>query len=174
MKNLSLTGEKVSFFCQTKKFLVFDILYIEDMQPVKSLFTSNLTIDKIESEIFEWSDGQQLGFYELDENFDFLSIEISDIKLYNSNKMIVLEKIFGTDTGVIAIVDWKNISSFLDLFSYDDFVDTLPHHEKSQKYLKDIESVIGNSFAIISTPGINKGYDFVGSGRYYIESNYVI
>jgi len=29
---------------------------------------------------------------------------------------------------------------------------------------------IGNSFAIISTPGLGKGYEFDGSGSYIIEN----
>lgn len=171
MNNLSLAGEKVDFLCKARKFIIFDILYIEDMKPAKSLFISDKSMADIESEIFQWSDGEQIGFYELNQYDELVPIRVNEVKRHNGSKKIDSDKIFGTDTGVIALVDWNCISSFLDSFNYDDFVDTLPNYEDAQKYLKNLNSITPNSFAIISTPGLNKGYDFVGSGRYYIESD---
>ena len=171
MNILSLSGKKVDFLCNARKFIVFDILYTEDLKPAKSLFTSGKSMADIESEIFEWSDGELIGFYTLEQSNKLVSIKVEQIKYYDENDKIESDKIFGTDSGIIAFVDWNKIDTFLETFNYDDFVDILPNPDNANNYLNKVVSLIGNSFAIMSTPGLDKGYDFVGSGQYYVEKN---
>ena len=173
MNTLSLYGDAVTFTVFNKKILIFDILYGGQMKIKKYLFQDpELSITKIESEIFEWSDGMLLGlYYVADQCNSIITVEINQIKYLYEEYDFDVEKIFGTDSGVICMIDYSKISMFLDIFNYDKFVDYLNiSQEMVYNYLKEIEMEIGNSFAIISTPGLGKGYEFDGSGSYIIEN----
>lgn len=151
MNNLSINGETVSFVSKSGYFLIFDILFSEKLRDKSFLFerVSPLNIKEIEAEIFKWSDGELLGLYEANIN-DVIHIEI-----------INKDKVFGTDTGVVAVIDWYSITDFLEVFDYNIFVDTYS--------ITQIQNKIGDSFAIISTPSMDKGFEFCGSGSYFIK-----
>lgn len=164
MNNLSINGETVSFVSKSGYFLIFDILFSEKLWDKSFLFesVSPLNIKEIEAEIFKWSDGELLGLYEANVN-DVIHIEIKKIKNYDEDVNIDInkDKVFGTDTGVVAVIDWYSITDFLEVFDYNIFVDTYS--------ITQIQNKIGDSFAIISTPGMDKGFEFCGSGSYFIK-----
>lgn len=171
---LSLSGETVKFSSLSKKFLVFDILHTEDLRIKKYLFLNQeYSISEIESEIFEWSDGSLLGLYHLSNHFESeITIEVNQIKYFIPTENLTTEKVFGTDSAVICLIDYNQLSVFLDIFDYEDFVECLSTSEsRVNEYIRNIEQSISTSFAIISTPGLGKGYEFDGSGRYIIENS---
>ncbi len=172
MNLLSLNGEAVTICPLNNQLLVFDVLYIEDLKPRKQLFEeSGISIKKIELDIFEWSDGSLLGFYSLKTDCESITIDIKDIKYHSSESIDESRKVFSTDSGLIAVVSWNIISAFLDYVSYDDLVDILNISPQAiSNYITKLSINIGNTFAIISTPGVKKGFDFQGSGQYIIDN----
>jgi hypothetical protein len=169
MNIISLSGEDISLFSPSSKLIVFDILYVEDMKEKKISFDKLRPIKQIESEVFEWSDGMLLGEYNISDKCKSLTISLKDIKDYTENINVPSDSVFGTDTGVIVIIDWSSIDVFLNLFDYDDFIEIITDRNEVERYIQKISDMIGSSFSIISTQGVDKGNDFIGSGRYYIE-----
>lgn len=169
MNIISLSGEDVRLFSPSNKLIIFDILYVEDIKEKKISFDKLRPIKQIESEVFEWSDGMLLGEYNISDKCKSLNISLKDIKYYTENINVPSNNVFGTDTGVIVIIDWSSINIFLNLFDYDDFIEIITDRNEVKRYIKQISDMIGSSFSIISTQGVDKGNDFIGSGRYYIE-----
>lgn len=168
MNNISINSENVFFTSPSGYFLVFDILFSEKLRDKKKLFENKepINIQKIESQIFEWSDGELLALYEVNKN-SVIEIKLSQIKYYDEEYFnINTDNIFGTDTGVIVLIDWHSIPKFLDIFNYDSFIDELPLGSFS---INNSSYELNNTFAIISTPGLGKDCEFSGSGRYFIE-----
>ena len=173
MQLISLDGETIVFNVPSKCFFVFDILYCEDLKKFKDFFEDVNFIFNLKQGNIEYC-YVDLALYFIKEECNALSINISDIKNYTIQLSDVNLNSISTDTGVIALVDKSMISLFLDLFSYDDFVDTLDtltFPTELIKYLDMLNKNLSNNFAIISTPGIDKGFDFTGSGSYIIKND---
>jgi len=69
-----------------------------------------------------------------------------------------------------------NLLGILSIITVNDFdtldtLDTLTFPTELIKYLDMLNKNLSNNFAIISTPGIDKGFDFTGSGSYIIKND---
>lgn len=150
-----------------------DILYSDEIKKKIDLFDNReLSISQIELMIFEWGGGTLIGEYFLSEKCGEINIEVSEIIKLIDDQSHLQSEVFSTDSGVICILDYNCMQEFLIRFNYDDFVDAVNSGNIIfEEYIKSIIKYTGYYFAIISTPGINKGFDFDGSGSFFIKNN---
>jgi hypothetical protein len=168
--NYSVKGESVSFCPQGNLIFILDILYVQDIKlhisELSRCMTSFENLQNLFANIFPYSGGTSVAIYPTIPN-QGKTIAVEQIKKqeFIPNSL----KLFGSDSGIIAIVDKNIFVKFCELFNYDDFVENLSDTQHNS-FLEKINQLIGFNYAIIVNPGMGKGYEFDGGGLYSLET----
>lgn len=167
-----MQGEVVTLYSESKRLVAFDILFSEDMRKKAYLFDDpELSILQIESFIFQYGQGTLMGEYHVSADCSIINIDIHQIIKHLDSSDTAIDKVFSTDSGIFCIIDFSKIREFLSNFDYDTFIDSISENNQvTENYVLTIVKKIGPTFSIISTPGLNKGFEFDGSGSFFIHN----
>ena len=98
------------------------------------------------------------------------SLVYNDFKDQEKEQLLIEKKItgFSTDFGAFLLMDLSNFFKPLELILVEDLIDASEAGE-FQLYIDRINSSIGNKgWAYVSNPGIGNGFDFEGSGSFFV------
>ena len=138
----------------------------------QSLEEPTVIIHEVEQEVFPWSGGGVVGYFKLPKELarQPLLFNVAAIHKYSHpvlNKLPRPVARFATDSGLLILTDFCALPVLSRLLSFDELVE---EPVSNQKYLTELQEQMSmGRFYVISTPGINKGTEFVGSGRYFFS-----
>ena len=76
---------------------------------------------------------------------------------------------FSIDSGIVAVVAANAFPTFCQFIDYDDLVSHTESKTMIERYVSQLHQMIGGKFCgFIFSPGIDRGFDFVGSGEYQL------
>jgi hypothetical protein len=187
MRNYSFYGEDCYIKSDSAYLVVIDILYLNELK--NEVFNFE-TLDfeefrkyliSVEQANFPQSGGGLIAFFEIP-NFEkevFYKLQIAEIKKVNyldfeDEIKQKTKSIFSTDTGFIILFEWKIWNEMVAFFEYDTLVEATGQEFVNKVYMDELGKKFGyKNFALISTPGLDKGFDFVGSGTYFLPDHFI-
>jgi hypothetical protein len=165
MPNISTKGEDI-LLQSGKTYLVIDVLYINEIKEnLNSIDVNNL--GSLKKEIFPYSDAPFAIIAVQDGEF-FKTIKVSCIKTEKEENCD--SSCFVSDTGLIIFLNINKLSDILSHFDYNILVEETEKSVINIPYWLSLEKLIGEyNLGLILSPGINKGFEYGGSGLYKIE-----
>ncbi len=152
-----------------QEYLVIDALYLKEIQ-AKGIETNGDNFLKIIKEqvfVYPYSE-----FCFAVTSFSRPTFEVRQIKKYaenETNHKIDKERIFCSDTGLLLIINLDIAVSLISKINYDELVNGDWDTDINIHYWRTVAAPFEYSdLALILSPGINSGVDFVGGGLYYI------
>jgi hypothetical protein len=164
MSNISLNGGDIIIQSNTS-FYVIDALYINDIRKnLNDLDRSNL-IEDIRKQVFPYTRTPFLE-KEFKSNHDIIKFQIK--KIQKADRKDNCFECFSSDTGLIVFVAKFIFEHFINEFDYNEIIKTT-NDSINIKYWESLEEKYGGlNCGLIFSPGINRGFDFDGSGLYKI------
>lgn len=174
-KALSLDGATLEIQNRSGYVILIDVLYTSDIKEnaVRLDVTSgekSLIEDVIRLEEMSFPYGENLiGVLPSPPSLFSLRVE-AIISLPDSEEVAKQDRsVFGTDTGLIGIVDAGSFQEFVRHIDYNELVESLDYVDMLA-YVSELHNKMGGIYCgFILTPGMDSGYDFMGSGRYRIR-----
>lgn len=164
MANTSLNGEDV-LLQKSRTYLVIDALYLDRIKEEIPELNRTQWETELKEKVFPYMESP-FGIIELVAGEGQEIIKIANIKQVDDAD--VDSKCFSTDTGLIIILDKSILLDIVKQFEYDKLVDD--HGEIDVAYWSELEIKYADyCLALIMTPGVNKGFDFTGSGIYRLD-----
>lgn len=170
MANISLKGEDI--FLKTKNSYFFiDAMYLNDVKNELNSIDYDSIENDIKVKIFPYTETPFaliiIGDSGENKSDGLKQIEINKIKKTGNEE--VDNRYFSTDTGLVVIVEKSIFLDFLKHFDYDTLVEGMSQLINIS-YWTDLEKRFGvYNCGLILSPGVNKGFDFDGSGVYKLE-----
>lgn len=162
MLNLSLNKEPLVLKKQNHYFIV-DALYLNEIKnKLAEIDVANLS-NEIREKVFPYTD-TPFAEYKANENI----FNIEKIRKVDYREVVIRDKSFSTDTGLIAFIERKLLIDFIVLYKYDELVDSINEVINTHYFKKITANFLLTDIGFILSPGINSGVDFDGSGTYQI------
>jgi hypothetical protein len=174
--NVSMDGESL-WLASGLGYWLIDALYLtEIVEEADMLDTHDLGASA--RRLFEWNP-TPFARFELPPVGGPYELEVADIILGNDASAAYItypQHHFGTDSAVLVVVAEKNIPALIDRrFSYDALTACQPGEQPcydafSARYWQQITAgIVPLTVGLIYSPGLNSGFDFVGSGFYQLR-----
>lgn len=166
MANVSLKGQYI-LLQEGKCYFVIDALYLDRVkQNIDSIDKSNVE-EEIRARVFPYTEAPYTKICLPQTGGGQLKFEIENIKRDDDEDDILGS--FSSDTGVIIFIEESILIDFVVDFDYNHLVESGTAELINLDYWLGLEKKFGSSnCALILSPGINKGFDFNGSGFYKI------
>lgn len=166
MKNISSNGEPINLEIGTIYFVI-DTLYLEDIkEEIHNLNEENFSY-YIRNQIFPYLNTPYVYYKACDSLF-----KVDQIKKFTGDEEQVNNSVFATDTGLIIFINQHILLDVLRKHPYNfgDLVDTNSVYEFINMDYWNLltHNYKYTDFALIANPGLDSGFDFVGSGIYEI------
>jgi hypothetical protein len=145
-------------------YIVIDALYINDIKEQISDLNEFNFLEEIKEKVFIYCNTPFVKYSPEKKFFTMNQI----VKFFDETTDSDNKCVFSTDTGLVLFIEEKFIKEFIQLFNYDYLVDEKDDLLNLEYWNSIISNYEFNSFGIVVAPGINSGYDFGGSGRYYL------
>jgi hypothetical protein len=161
MYNISLDSEPIKLKSNTVYYLI-DGLYIDNINEGLPLLDSNDIDTEIRRKLFPYTDDPFAKFRSLSNEFSLSQIKDADQTEPVDNTF------FGSDTGLILIINELVFFQFIKQFNYGDLVDS-DKDIIDYKYWENI--TMGYEFedvGLIISAGEKSPFDFKGSGGYKV------
>jgi len=168
MANISLKGEDI-ILEGGKSYIVIDTLYLTDIRGKSQILDKSNIEQEVREKVFPFPNTETpFASLSIPESLEkALKFGVNKIKKGEEGENI--SKSFSSDTGLIAFIEKSLLLDFASALDYNQLVDSL-QGPIDINYWAQIEKKFGSSnCALILAPGINKGFDFDGSGFYKIE-----
>jgi len=163
MFNLSLDAEPLQLKLGIT-YMIIDALYINEIKNNYSKIEENNLVESIRKKIFPYTE-IPFTLFKADQTI----FEISRIK--KRKKIFWIYKIqycLSTDTGVLIFLNILILKNLILSFDYEELVDT-PISSINIAYWSNLVSKFNElELGLILAPGLNSGFDFEGSGKYYV------
>ncbi len=166
MANISLKGEDI-LLEEGKTYFVIDALYVNNIKENLHILDRYNVEKEIREKVFPYTETPFMSIFIPRRSDEQVKLSVSKIKRSKDGDDISLS--FSSDTGLIVFIEISRLIDFSYIFDYDTLVDsnTAPINVH---YWEQIEYKFGsNNCGLMLSPGINKGFDFDGSGLYKIE-----
>lgn len=182
MQQYSEQGTPAELEILSGHILFIDPLYLENIRedydsvvPLPSVTTSPEFVQALEERFFPYGGGSLLGYLNAGVNnstfkLNIKSLVFNDFQDAEKEQLLIQKKItgFSTDFGAFLLMDLSNFFKLLNLTRVEDLIDASEAGEL-QLYIDRINSSIGNKgWAYVSNPGIGNGFDFEGSGSFFV------
>ncbi|AFD06142.1 hypothetical protein [Solitalea canadensis] len=161
MENISENGSSLILDAQ-KSYYVIDALYLSNInEQISSLNLLDLD-NEIRMKVFPFTDSPYMKFKPLR---NVLSV----IEIRQNNETIKEKKeCFDVDSGMIMLIDDKIFIEIVTKFNFGDLVDSQTSLINMVFWKGLTKQFELNQIGIILSPGVDSGYEFVGSGEYKI------
>lgn len=162
--NVSIDGEPIQL-CVDTEYIVIDPLYLSDIKEEMSIFDMENAYEVIKERVFPYTSEP---FAEYKPNLSTFSVDKikyadpEEDERYNKNS-------FDSDSGLVIFCNKDLLQKFIVLFDYDELVESDKEIISTQYWRQKTSRFSYSDFALILAPGIDSGYDFVGSGTYTIK-----
>lgn len=166
MNNISLNKEPLELHAG-KHYLVFDVIYLQDVQEYISETKQHSFSTSILKRPFPYT---QTPFAKFIPNKNIFHVE--QIQKIEYNEIEIIDQCFSTDIAIIVFILESKFWDFLDKYSYDKLLDANFDLINIQ-YWNELYSLFElNDIALIVAPGLDSGCDFEGSGTYIISDSF--
>ncbi|SHI35806.1 hypothetical protein SAMN02745146_0637 [Hymenobacter daecheongensis DSM 21074] len=178
MQQFSSQGTSAELQILSGHLLFIDPLYLDTIKDeygqlqFDSLKESVDFVQMLEERFFPYGGANLLGYKYTDQRPMF-ALAVQRIQFFDHDdeeqERLSIDKTittFGTDSGSLLILDIRNFEALLDTVTGEDLSDA---EDDFQPYADRINQLIGNKgWAYIRCPGVDSGFDFIGSGSYHI------
>lgn len=163
--NLSNSGETIELEIN-EVYIVIDPLYVENIRRGITFVNSEDIFVDIRKRIFPYTDTPFAEFIPSESDFKIENIKWVDCQNSVKNE----NSICSVDSGFLIFINKKFFADFTMVFDWGRLIiDEISY--LSSVYWESISNRYPTkSIALVSAPGIDSGYDFVGSGLYRIEN----
>lgn len=170
MRNVSLHSERITLNPGSRYFVI-DTLYVNDLarEDLPSVGPDAFIRDRV----FSYPHAQTMFvLIDIRERSEELVVHVGDIlSVTDEVAEANVDSCFVTDTGLIVFVREENLSDLVSALDFYELVDTNGAHETVD--LEYWDRIAGryhlNDLALMVSPGLDSGYEFVGSGLYMID-----
>ncbi|MBC6697386.1 hypothetical protein [Hymenobacter sp. BT190] len=180
IKQYSSNGEDVELEVVSGELLFIDPLYWDDIRVDRQLLetlpiaTGLPFVRQLNAAFFPYGGELLLGYQRVEPTEGIFRLPISHIRSYGSNDeeweqqlLATNTTAFSLDSGGLLIIDLANFWPLLDLLDFD-ALDEASEGDFAA-YQQHVNQTIGNcGWAYAHTPSIGNGFDFVGSGSYFL------
>ena len=166
MANISLSGEDI-FLLNGKSYFIIDALYLNDVKDE----LAGVDIDNLETymkeKIFPYTETPFAVISLNNSGEERRRIEIKKIKKVEYDD--IDSRCFSTDTGLVVMIERSIFFNLLRHFDYNKLVGGL-NEPINRLYWSELEGEHdAYTCGLVLSPGVNSGFDFVGSGLYKLE-----
>ena len=168
MANISLKGEDI-LLEGGKSYFVIDALYLNDIKEKLPILDKFNVEQDIRKKAFPFPNTETpLASLSIPAgSSEIFRLGLSKIKTGKNDKDPSTS--FSSDTGLIVFIEKSRLLDFSRDFDYNQLVEAVVG-PINISYWTEIENKFGFlNCALILSPGMNKGFDFDGSGLYRIE-----
>lgn len=179
MQQFSSDGSPVEIELLSGSLLFIDPLYLQEianhMPSVKSFPAGNKIhlVQQLEKEVFPYSGGRLLGYKEVAGHT--YTLHLSRLKRFDHTNKEKEQRsfrkeitAFASDSGSFLILDLANFDTLLKMLQYDDLT-SAALEGRFATYQEKVNDALGNkAWAYVLSPGIHSGFDFQGSGSFYV------
>jgi len=161
--NISLKGEDV-YLNSASCYYIIDALYLNTIKEEINSINVDFIEAEIKEKIFPYLNAPFAIVNFLQSNTELEVIGVHRIKKVSDEQLN--SYCFATDTGLVIFCEKSMFAAFVQAFSYYDLIDVM-NGPINTSYWQAVVSPFGSyNCALILSPGINKGFDFDGSGLY--------
>lgn len=169
MHNISLASDDV-ILNPGGSYYVIDTLYLNDIRENLPALPSDGLEAFIRQNIFPDA-GYPFALIDTHQYTEEIVVRVGNISAVSDQFAEAdIDACFVTDTGLIAFIRKEIFIDLVAIFDFYDLVDVDDHHEPvNVTYWNRIAGRYHpNDIALMLSPGVGSGYDFVGSGLYAV------
>ncbi|MBG8556216.1 hypothetical protein [Hymenobacter guriensis] len=181
MNQHASNGEDIEMEVVSGELLFIDPLYWDDIRAEHQLLDTLPTnagsaafVHKLNTTFFPYG-GNILGHEKVPSWNSVFKLPIRRIRSYDTNDEYFEQQllatnttVFGLDSGSLLILDLANFYPLLQLLEADELFEAST--ADFSLYQAHINQALGNrGWAYVQSPGLDNGFDFIGSGSYFLE-----
>lgn len=158
--NLSLKGENIELTGKSDYYII-DALYLNDVKENLDYINTRNLEQELKEKVFPFT-VCPIGRISTSDH----SISISIDKIKQISEAQVSSSSFTSDSGLILLIRTDVFFKFLAIYNFDTLTEGLNDPVNIFYWNNVITQFPEKSCALILAPGINSGFEFVGSGLY--------
>lgn len=161
--NISINGESI-LLDSANCYYIIDALYLNSIREELTAIKPESIEEEIREKVFPHSDAPFAIADFIQSSSKLEVIDVHRIRKVSDEQLS--SRCFATDTGLIIFCNKSIFLDFLQIFNYYDLVNAMNGPINTSYWQTLVSRFEDYSCGLVLSPGINKGFDFDGSGLY--------